>query len=181
MDIEIGAFDPEAASPEEWQRFHVFRRQRDEEVNPGDPSWNDRTAEAWMRRQDPQMDEQYYAVHDPSLGEIVGFLTFGVTREDSPSHEGKKEEAQINIEVLHSHRRQGIGSRLRTEALRLAEEHGRTLLVGYTQEPDGYTVLRAWGAHFARTSRQSRLALEAVDWSMVRGWAKEGPARSEES
>lgn len=178
MDVEIHPFDPRSASREEWDRFHAFRRLRHREVNPDDPDWEDASVEGWMTRSDPQEEEVRYLAFDSARQEVLGDLTFTVVRPGAPSFEEKKREAHVEVSVLEPHRRKGLGARLLQRALDLAREHGRTLLVGNTQEEDGVACLRHLGAHFARTSRESRLRLDEVDWDMVEAWAAAGPRRS---
>ena len=132
-----------------------------------------------MRRPDPQSEELRFLAWEPSQpNTIAGLLTFSVVPKGAPSYEEKKDEAVVEVEVLQPYRRAGFGVRLLRKALDLADEYDRSLLVGHTEEKDGVAFLKAIGAKFARTSRQSRLPLESVDWEMMERWAGEGPQRS---
>ena len=132
-----------------------------------------------MRRPDPQSEEVRFLAWEPSEPDtIAGQLTFSVVPEGAPSYEEKKDEAVVEVEVLQPYRRTGIGLRFLQKALELADEYDRSLLVGHTEEEDGKVFLKAIGAKFARTSRQSRLPFESMDWEMIERWAEEGPSRS---
>ncbi len=132
-----------------------------------------------MRRPDPQSEELRFRAWEPSQSDtIAGLLSFSVVRKGAPSYEGKRDEAVVEVEVLGPYRRAGIGLRFLQKALELADKYDRSLLVGHTEEDDGKSFLRAIGAKFARTSRQSRLPLELMDWEMIERWAEEGPVRS---
>ncbi len=63
MDVSLVSFDPQSASPEEWARFHTFRRIRHEERNPGDSLTEDARSETWMRRGDPEAHEIRFAAY----------------------------------------------------------------------------------------------------------------------
>ncbi len=132
-----------------------------------------------MRRPDPQSEELRFLASAPSEPDaIAGQLTFSVVRKAAPSYEEKRNEAVVEVEVLGPYRRAGIGLRFLQKALELADTYDRSLLVGHTEEDDGKAFLRAIGAKFARTSRQSRLPLELMDWEMLKRWTEEGPRRS---
>lgn len=179
MEPKIAPFDPPTATKAEWASFHVFRRRRHEETDPGDPEWDDASVDGWMRRPDPQSEEVRFLAWEPSKPDVVaGQLTFSVVRKGAPSYEEKKDEANVEVEVLQPYRRTRIGLRLLQKALELADEYDRSLLVGHTEEEDGKAFLKAVGAKFARTSRESRLPLESIDWEMIERWAEEGPQRS---
>jgi GNAT superfamily N-acetyltransferase len=135
-----------------------------------------------MRRLDPQSEEVRFLAWEPSHPDtIAGLLTFYFVPEGAPSYEEKKDEAVVEVEVLGPYRRAGIGLRLLQKALELADEYDRSLLVGHAAEEDGTAFLKAVGAHFARTSRESRLSLGTLDWEMVERWARAGPLRSLET
>lgn len=179
MEPRISPFDPPTATKAEWAAYHVFRRLRHEETAPGDPDWDDASVEGWMRRSDPQSEEVRFLAWAPDPPDtIAGLLTFSVVPEGTPSYDEKKDEAVIEVEVLRPYRRTGIGLQLLRKALELADEYDRSLLVGHTEEEDGKAFLKAIGAKFARTSQESRLPFQSVDWEMLEQWAEEGPKRS---
>ncbi len=183
MDVSLVSFDPQTASREEWARFHTFRRIRHEERNPGDPLPEDARSETWMRRGDPEAEQIRFAAFRGGDAEekMIGWLRFAVYREDAPSYAERGREAHLIIEVLAPYRRRGVGRILLGKAAELAHERGKSLLIGGTDEADGFAFVEAIGAHVARRERESRLYLDQVDWAMVEEWAKAGPKRSPQS
>ena len=181
MDISLVPFDPQTASRIEWTRFHTFRTIRHEEQNPGDPLPEDARSETWMRRGNPELRQIRFAAFRDGDEEMIGWLYFAVYREDAPSYADRQREANISIQVLAPHRRQGAGRILLGKAAELAGERGKALLIGGTDEPDGFAMVEAIGAQVARRERESRLYLDQMDWSMVEEWEQAGPVRSPRS
>ncbi|MFQ5919967.1 MAG: GNAT family N-acetyltransferase [Thermoplasmata archaeon] len=179
MDISLIPFDPQTASREEWARFHVFRRIRHEEENPGDPVSEDARSETWMRRGHPEMEQiRWAALPADGPDEVIGWLYFAVYRKDAPSYAERQGEAQVRVEVLVPHRRRGVGRVLLQKAAELARDRNVSLLIGPSDEPDGFAFVDAIGAQVARRERDSRLYLDQMDWQMVEEWAEAGPVRS---
>lgn len=177
--IDIIPFDAETASPRQWSSLHVFRRIRHEEANPEDPLEDDVVVETWMRSPEPQVEElRFAAMRSDNPDEMIGFLSFRVYREDSPSYEERKEMSWVGLEVLQPYRRQRIGTQLLRKATELASETGKTVMVFDSDEEDGKAFLKAIGSKIAQRTRESRLYLDQVDWDMVRQWAAEGQKRS---
>lgn len=179
VDVKIVPFEPETASPDEWARFHAFRRQRHQETDPEDPVPDDRPVEAYMRRPSLHWEMTGCAVVDPDrAGAQIGRLSTEVARPGAPVYEANQHCMWVGPEVLRPYRRQGIGRRLLAEAARRARSLEKSLLVLSTDEEDGKAFVGAIGAQVASRFRQSRLRLEEVDWAMVEEWAQEGPRRS---
>ncbi|MFQ6013525.1 MAG: GNAT family N-acetyltransferase [Thermoplasmata archaeon] len=179
MDVSLVPFDPRQASREEWARFHVFRRLRHEEENPGDPLTDDSTDETWMRRGDPEAEEiRFAAIQSGEPEEVIGWLYFSVYREGSPTYATREKEARVSVQVLQPYRRRGVGRMLLAKAAELARERGKSLVIGGTQEADGFAFVEAIGAQVGQRNRESRLHMDRVDWEMVERWAEEGPRRS---
>lgn len=179
MDIQIVPFDPETASREEWRRYHVYRRARHEESDPGDPILEDETIEAMERRPHPHWDDERLAVLDPlNLGTQIGQVYFEFSKPGSPSHETNKHLGWIGVGVLVPFRRRGLGTRMLPTIVELARKHGRSILQGWIDEPDGVAFASAIGAKIVQRRRENRLMLDAVDWGIVDQWAREGPERA---
>ncbi len=179
MDVSLVPFDPRKASREEWTRFHVFRRRRHEEENPGDPLTEDSAEETWMHRGDPETEEiRFAAIQSGKPEEVIGWLHFSVPREGSPMYATLEKEARVIVQVLQPPRRRGVGRMLLAKAAELAHERGKSLLIGGTAEADGFAFIEAIGAQVAQRGQEGRLYMDKVDWGMVERWAEEGPRRS---
>lgn len=179
VEVEITPFKPQTASSESWAAFHAYRRQRHEEQEPDDPLMEDRNVETYMKRPRPNTRILRFAVHPAETPQsIIGWIYFEVFREESPSYENNKHMAWINIELLAPYRKRGIGKQMLAEVAELTRSHGRSLVVGGTDEEDGKGFIKAIGAQVAISGRESRLRLEEVDWEMVGRWISEGTERS---
>ncbi len=179
MDVSLVPFDPKTASREEWVRFHTFRKIRHEEEHPGDPLPEDARSETWMRRGDPEAQEiRFAAFRHGKPEEVIGWLYFSVYREEAPSYATREKEARVSVQVLQPYRRRGVGRMLLAKAAELARERGKSLVIGGTEEADGFAFVEAIGAQVAQRNREGRLYLDQVDWEMVERWAEEGPRRS---
>ncbi len=179
MKIDIVPFDAETASQEEWARYHAYRRLRHAETDPDDPIIDDGSLEVLWNRPDPQFETLRFAVlaSDNPKAQI-GHIEFNVFKEDSPSYKGNEHVAQANLALLEPHRRSGLGKELLRKVSDLAEEHGKSRLIGSSDEEDGKAFARALGAEVALEGLENRLDLTRVQWDMVEGWAAEGPERS---
>ncbi|MFQ5552727.1 MAG: GNAT family N-acetyltransferase [Thermoplasmata archaeon] len=179
MKIDIVSFEPSPASPKEWARYHAYRRLRHQETDPDDPIIDDASVEALWKRPDPQVTTLRFAVLERGKPETqIGHLDFSVFKEDGPSYEGNEHLALANIALLQPYRRQGFGKELLAKAAELTESHGKSRLMGSSNEEDGKAFAQALGADTALEGLENRLALGGVDWGMVEGWAAEGPERS---
>lgn len=182
MTVEFVPFDPQKASPEEWGRFHAFRRLRHRETDPEDPVPQDRRVEALMKRQDPQWVVRRLCMMDPEAPEAyVGSVYVEVAKEGTPSWEDNRDNAWVDVELVEGYRRRGHGRALLQKAVELVKSQGRAVMMGGSSEADGKAFLEAIGAPVGLRGRESRLRLEDVDWSMVEEWAAEGPGRSPDS
>ena len=177
MEFAIVAFDPVTASREEWRRYHVYRRRRHAETYPDDPLSDDETIETLLRRPHPEWDATRFAML-VAPDDQVGELAVEHTREGAPSHETNKHLAFVDVAVLRPHRRRGIGGAMFARAVEEVGARGRTVLQSWVEEEDGRAFADAVGAKVVQHRQQNRLQLDAVDWTMVAEWAKQGPARS---
>jgi GNAT superfamily N-acetyltransferase len=85
--------------------------------------------------------------------------------------------AGVAIRVTREARRQGIGRRLLAEVAGVAEESGRTLLMGETtpRRPAGEAFCRALGAEAGLVEHENRLELAGVDRKLIQGWLGRKP------
>jgi len=177
MDAILIPFNPQTASREAWTAHHRFRRARHEERDPGDPILDDLAYEVLLSSPDSMTDAYRFTSLAPD-GEVTGWLEFEALKEGSPSHAQNPDLAWVWIEVLAPHRRHGIGAALLEHAADLARRHRRTILGVWTEEADGSGFLKHLDGRFVQSRRESRLAIDQVDWDLVRRWAEEGPTRS---
>ena len=179
MDLPVVPFHPPTATREEWARFHTYRRLRQAETDPDDPVPRDATVEAWMRHPHPHWQVLHLAVLDPERPDaMIGSLSFEMSRPGTPSHETNRHRGSAQVELLRPWRRRGLGRRLLPHIVAVMREHGRTVVQGWCEEPDGQAFAAAVGARVVQRRRKNRLRFDRVDWTMVERWAAEGPQRN---
>ncbi len=174
--IAITRFDPRRLDESQVSDYHAFSGQLQAESNPEDPSV---PLEVFARRE----------LWAPSSVDLWGWFgrapdssLVGVSRARS-HREGENSHAlHVELWVLPSYRRQGIGRRLLGLAVDLAESEGKTVLTGWTTDrvPAGAAFCQAVGATVAQQTHINRLILADVDRSLVHAWIEEGEKRAGE-
>ncbi len=166
--FDVLSFDPHTAPPELWAQRHVFRRARHaqsgaDELPPSD---------AWFEAIERQPSDFGRNVHWVTRAEglIVGIVYAFLPNPEQPDIQAALPHLYADGFVLKEWRRRGIGRRLLAEIHGLMTAHGKTLLTLSADEADGHAFLRAIGADERLRSVDSRLALDAVDWTMVEDW-----------
>jgi GNAT superfamily N-acetyltransferase len=173
---EVVVFAPDRASPEDWARYHAYRRVFREEWRPEEPPMPDAVFEQRMRQPDPRQHHHWFQVLD--AGEMVGELGVEGPRPESPEYATNKHLLWGWGYVLRAHRRRGIGRSLLPIVRGLMEEYGATVLSSAAEDETGQAFLRGLGAEPKLVERASRLDLREVDWDMVARWVAEGEAAS---
>jgi len=136
--IKIALFDPKAATREEWERFHVYRRERHMKMRPDDPVTDDATFEAMLTRGDPDSEELRFVGFDTARPHVlVSSLLFETIRPESPSYKGNEHIAWIGLSVRAPNRRQGLGRAMLAKVAELAGEREKTTIQGSSEEEDG--------------------------------------------
>jgi len=177
--IKIALFDPKAATREEWERFHVYRRERHMKMRPDDPVTDDATFEAMLTRGDPDSEELRFVGFDTARPHVlVSSLLFETIRPESPSYKGNEHIAWIGLSVRAPNRRQGLGRAMLAKVAELAGEREKTTIQGSSEEEDGKAFLRAVGAQVAQRGLENRLYFDEVDWPMLDSWVAGGAARN---
>jgi mycothiol synthase len=96
--------------------------------------------------------------------------------------ESNPHAADFEVDVLPSHRRQGLGSRLMKLVAEEVAAAGRTLLftIASSSIPSGDAFLRHLGAEPGLEARVNQLAFEDLDLELIDEWVSIGEARSGE-
>ena len=172
-------FVPQRASPEEWRRYHAFRRRAHEESRPGEPVEPDDVAQALLCKPNIRAREHQWVV---TIGdEMVSELGAEVVRPESPEYETNRHLLWAWGWVLEPYRRRGIGRAWIAKALELMEEHGCSVLSAGAEQEAGHAFLTWLGAEPKLRERESRLDLRQVDWEMLERWVRDGERRSPEA
>jgi GNAT superfamily N-acetyltransferase len=112
------------------------------------------------------LHERYLGLLD---GAPVGFLSLGLSQHDNLAN------MHVELKVLPSARRHGVGRALHELAVERARAVGRKVLLGSTVErhPDGAAFATALGARLGLEDIRSRLDVRAVDQPLLDGMLAE--------
>lgn len=169
-------FDPKQASPEQWARYHAFRRRRHDESDPEEPYWPDRVNQMELMLERPQ-EIDVHLVADTGQ-EILAGASLEIPRPGSPGFESNRGIVYFKVYVLEKERRRGLARAFLRPIAEVAREHGCRVIGTESQEAAGEAAARSLGMEPRYAERKTRLELQAVDWPMVERWAGEGPRRS---
>jgi len=161
-------FDPLAARPELWSRYHAFRRQRHAERDPDEPLDTDETVEGRMRIESKTWLARRVFVEED--GRMVGFTELESPKPGSPEYPTNRHLVYASLGVVGPYRRRGLGTALLRRALAELDERGARVLTCWTSEPDGHEFAARVGFQPKQVERISRLAFDAVDWAMIDRW-----------
>jgi mycothiol synthase len=127
---------------------------------------------AFARSISSQFDDHAWLVEAPDGTPIASGFCWSNAAGDAHTME-------CDVLVRREHRRTGLGSLLLSAIGEETANDGRTLLTWSTFDaaPSGAAFSRRRGGHPARVNRTSELVLAAVNWPMVREWAKATQAR----
>src|SRR3979411_1428599 len=89
------------------KRYHAYRRMRDGETRPDDPSKPDHVVELQMKRGDPFATEYRYEI--ASGTGMISWFTASTIKPGSPGYETNKHIMWFGGSVHPDHRRSGIG------------------------------------------------------------------------
>lgn len=174
--MEIVRFDPVAAPPERWARFHAYRRQRHQESQPEDPITPDEPTEIRMRWPDKFNEARYCEARE--RGETIGWLETWAPRPNSPEYLSWRHVVSGHAAVLRAHRRKGVGTALLGPFREYMRERGATVADFWTDDADGAAFLEWLGADARFEGGENRLNLAGVDWPMVETWVRQGEANT---
>ena len=174
--VQPALFEPRTATPEQWARYHAFRRRRHEESAPDLPFDSDRLHEIDRRRDDPQTITQVLVTDDGR--EMIAAGRLFIPRPGSPGFESNRGILSFDLYVLKAHRRQGVARSYLRPLAEIARGHGCRVIGSESDEPGGNDALRALGMEKKAAERYSRLDLGRVDWALVRRWSLDGGRRN---
>jgi GNAT superfamily N-acetyltransferase len=177
--VVTAEFVPAHASPEEWRRYHAFRRRSHDEWRPGEPVEPDDVAQALLCKPSIRSWDHHWGLS--IAGEMVSELSAETVRPESPEYETNRHLLWASAWVLEPYRRRGIGRAWIPKVLELMDEHGCTVLSMGAEQESGHAFIRWLGAEPKLRERASRLDLRQVDWQMVERWVRDGETGSPEA
>ncbi len=181
MDIALKDFNPQNASKDDWNTFHIYRKKYHSENEPDEPYIDDKTFEKVVKAE--TSNEMY---HIEVFGiqvdqKLAGLLFIQFFPETSDSYKGNENNMMFKIELDKDYRHKGIGSQVLEKVVQLAELYGRSVLITEAQEEDGKLFLQRIGAKIGLTMRENRLYIKDIDWQMVDSWINEAQEKNPET
>jgi GNAT superfamily N-acetyltransferase len=166
--VRIDEVDLDDVVAHDFDRLVAFDNALWSEAEPGEPLLAERVV-AWMNRSRPDTTQWAWRVdgdEDEDDGTIAGLAILRAPTSDN-LHLGR-----LDVRVVPSARRRGIGRALVDVAAERARSAGRRLLTGFTWDtvPSGEAFARALGATPGLLVRRSELDLVALDRSRLAGW-----------
>ena len=166
--IRIEPFDPNTASPDSWAAFHVFRRARSREDDPGEPDLSDADFEHNARQQWPFWKTSRIIALDDEL--IVGSIALSARREGTKDYAAFAPFVTAWGGVLQAWRRQGVATALLQTMLAFMQRNGKATATFYARSQDAHAFLTAIGAVQKQHEVENRLPFAGLDWTELARW-----------
>ncbi len=166
--IDIRGFEPDGASAPEWAAYHLYRRIRAEEDDPGEPVPSDADAEAEARTPWRLFEHRRLLAWQGDT--IAGNIGFGLRRAGTPNSADYAPFMRAWGGVRRSFRRQGVGTALLRALLAFMDERGKSIVTIGTHLPEGSAFLAATGAAEKHREITNRLEVARLDWSDLARW-----------
>ncbi len=173
-DVVIEEVDLRSLSEEDIVAVNTFQNIMRAESNPEDPPRPVELTRANVRNIPEIVWVREYWGRDPD-GSIAAVGAGSYLRTEENRH-----LLQVGVIVRPDRRRRGLGRALLGLVADVAEQEGRTLLMGSTSErvPAGEAFATLLGAERAIANHINRLLLADVDRDLVARWVTEGPGRA---
>jgi GNAT superfamily N-acetyltransferase len=171
----ITLHDPRKDTDEEIAERVEYLNRQSEEVLPGEPPWPVEVAIASTRATPERL--KLWSFRAWADGSMVGHADVGFDLENDTN----PDLMGCGVQVDAAHRRNGLGSRLFGELVKVARAEDRTRIVSDTNEriPGGAAFAEAVGATSKQDMHMNRLLIEDVDRPMLEQWVADGPVRAE--
>lgn len=102
--------------------------------------------------------------------DVIGLLEFGSLKPESPDYSKNRELGWMDIFIVDSHRRQGLGTNLTKEAILALKELGVTKVDAGSVTKAGQLFLENLGATLKSKFSDRHLFLETMNWNLVDDW-----------
>jgi GNAT superfamily N-acetyltransferase len=171
----ITRHDPFLDTDEQVAERVVFANTMKDEILPGDPDATVEQTIAALRSSPSRIRRWAFRARDAD-GALVGSAVTNI----DPDNDDNPDVLWVNVMVLDEHRRRGVGTRLFAELVAVAEQEGRTRIVGHTAEgiPAGAAFAAATGAVERQAVHLNHLPLAEVDRAMLERWVAEAATRA---
>jgi GNAT superfamily N-acetyltransferase len=166
-EVEISLFDPQAATGAEWIAFNTFKNAALAERQPDDPPRTVEQRQVDLRHIPPMFQVRHWLAWDAAHTTVIAVAALVLIEMEENRH-----VAQVELDVLPAHRRQGLGSRLLGLLADQAAASNRRLLFIETHGavPAGDAFMAHMGAHLALESHVNQLDLATIDRDLLHTW-----------
>lgn len=174
MEIRVREFNVKNANGNEWDRYHIFRKEYHDENVPDDPFVKNQEYEKIRKPEfeDKEFIKKFFILEIQD--KIIGSMENTFFSENSSSHQGNENLLLYDCRLLKSFRRKGIGSKLLEEIAKIAQSNHKTVLITFAREEDGKKFLNTINSKVVLTYRENRLYIKDINWELIRSWIKEG-------
>lgn len=172
---DICLLEPPSLTEPEWQAAANFSNAMRAEQYPCEQPETLETFRARWLNVNPTFERVSWGCWDQTHESLLGFAVLSIFRTDSNRH-----LAVTSIEVLHTHRRRGIGAQLLGEVLAAAQHAERRLLIGDSSRdiPAGEAFARRIGAQHGMDEHVVELDLAEVDRDLLERWIERAAERA---
>jgi len=175
-EYTITLHDPKKDTDEEVAERVEFSNAYQAEILPDEEPTPVEEAIAGLRASPERFKRWSFRARDAE-GNLAGI---GSTTID-PDERDNPDILSFSITVGSAHRRNGLGTRLLDELVRVAQAEGKTRILLNTNGlvPAGEEFARAVGAESKNAMHMNRVKVSNIDRPMLEKWVAEGPARAQ--
>lgn len=171
--ITIEAIDLRNLDTDGYAALNKLQNRLRAEKLPDDPPMTDDEMAARWQNMPPIVTFSAWTAREPGNDDLLALAAVYFMETTTNQH-----VAQFLLQVLPTHRRQGLGSRLLRRVTVAAEETGRRLLVteSNSRVPAGEAFLTYFGARPGLAAHTNQLVLANVDQALLHDWLQRAPA-----
>jgi len=166
--VEVRFFDPHAASPALWARYHHYRRLRAEEDLPGEPVLSDADFEHIVLKPWPLIESRRFIAL--RADEVDANLYVESVREGSTDYETRMPFIKLGGGVLQPLRRRGIATSLLRPLLDFMRAQRKRTATLDVHSAEAHAFLGTLGATERHRYFENRLPLDGLDWRALARW-----------
>jgi GNAT superfamily N-acetyltransferase len=171
----IRAIDIRNASQADYIALSNFSNQMRAERLPDDPPRSLEETIQQAQNIPPVIDLPMWVVDHPEGQGIIAYADIEIIRLEENKH-----MASFSIDVLPEFRDQGLELELLHKIVEVAEQEGRSLLMGTSNNrvPSGAALMQSIGAEMALESHTNQLDLQELNRSLIDQWIHQAKEKS---
>ena len=178
LPIKFVQLDIPTMSEQQWHDLLNARTEFISESVPDDPLPSHEVQRQSLSTIPELMDHViFWLFYDPDA-RCVGYCAINHPKIESPDYDARKERIYVEPVVLSRYRRQGVGTQLLPVIVDYARQVGAAWVQWDTKFESGFRFSEKIGAIEAGRQRTNRLAVDQVNWALMRQWRDEGQSRN---